>query len=247
MPQPTLAISWASSCGGCDVALLDLDHQLLELAAHYRIVYWPCAMDQKRSDLESLADGSIDLCLFNGAIRTSDDESLAHLLRRKSRTLVAFGSCAHEGCVPGLANLSTRQEIFEETYIHAASTRNDGLVFPVPRTTSAETELELPRFLESLRTLDQTVTVDAIIPGCPPEPATIVAGLAALGDGAGTGAVLGDGTSTCCDECPGAGERRPSAASAVSTSLSPTPRSVSWTRGSSAWDRPHAAAAERSA
>ena len=201
MPQPTLAISWASSCGGCDVALLDLDQELLALEAQYRIVYWPCAMDQKRSDLEALEDGSIDLCLFNGAIRTSDDEDLARLLRRKSRTLVAFGSCAHEGCVPGLANLSTRQEIFEEAYIHAASTRNEGLVFPVPRTTTSAGDLELPRFFEALRTLDQIVTVDATIPGCPPEPGTIAAALRALRE-PGAAGVLGDGASTCCDECP---------------------------------------------
>ena len=30
---------------------------------------------------------------------------MAKLLRKKSKTLVAFGSCAQEGCVPGLANL----------------------------------------------------------------------------------------------------------------------------------------------
>ena len=29
---------------------------------------------------------------------------MAHLLRAKSKVLVAFGSCASEGCIPGLAN-----------------------------------------------------------------------------------------------------------------------------------------------
>ena len=32
---------------------------------------------------------------------------MAQLLRRKSKILVAFGSCANEGCIPGLANLTT--------------------------------------------------------------------------------------------------------------------------------------------
>jgi F420-non-reducing hydrogenase small subunit len=202
--QPTLAITWASSCGGCDVALLDLEGELLQLTEQYEIVYWPCVLDQKRSDLEALPDRGIDLCLFNGAIRTSDDEAMAHLLRAKARILVAFGSCAQEGCVPGLANLSTRKEIFEESYIHAASTLNEGPVFPVPRSTVGGTEVELPRFFESLRTLDQVVPVNATIPGCPPEHETITRALEHLRTRAPEkeGAVLGNGASTCCEECP---------------------------------------------
>ena len=204
MSRPTLAITWASSCGGCDVALLDLDQELVGLAGHYEIVFWPCVLDYKRSDLEGRPEASIDLCLFNGAIRTSGDEEMAHLLRAKSKTLVAFGSCAHEGCVPGLSNLSTRKEVFEEAYIHAASTLNDGLVFPVPHNMIPEGEVELPRFFESLRTLDQVVPVDAVIPGCPPEPGTITRALAVLRDRVARGeeAVLGNGEATCCDECP---------------------------------------------
>ena len=46
---------------------------------------------------------SIDVCLFNGGIRTSEQEYMAQLMRRKSKVLVAFGSCASEGCIPGLA------------------------------------------------------------------------------------------------------------------------------------------------
>ena len=205
MSRPTLAISWASSCGGCDVALLDLEARLLDLAEQYEIVYWPCVLDQKRSDLEARPDQSIDCCLFNGAIRTSEDEAMAHILRAKSRILVAFGSCAQEGCVPGLANLATRREIFEESYIHAASTLNEGLIFPVPRSSLGEVDLELPRFFESLRTLDQVVAIDAAVPGCPPEHGTIERALERLRREPAPEAgqtVLGDGHATCCEDCP---------------------------------------------
>ena len=70
---------------------------------------WPCVMDGKIRDVEKLADGAIDVCLFNGSIRTSEQEYMARLLRRKSKVLVAFGSCAQEGCIPGLANLYDRR------------------------------------------------------------------------------------------------------------------------------------------
>ena len=51
-------------------------------------------------------------CLFNGAIRNSENEEMAHLLRQKSKVLVAFGSCAYEGCIPALANLTTAEATF---------------------------------------------------------------------------------------------------------------------------------------
>ena len=62
---------------------------------------WPCAADGKVRDVEKMADRRIDVCLFNGGIRTSEQEYMAQLMRRKSKVLVAFGSCASEGCIPG--------------------------------------------------------------------------------------------------------------------------------------------------
>ena len=42
----------------------------------------------------------------------------------KSKVLVAFGSCAHEGCIPGLANLNNKKEIFDYVYEETPSTDN---------------------------------------------------------------------------------------------------------------------------
>lgn len=39
--------------------------------------------------------------------------------------LVAFGSCAHEGCIPGLANLSNRKEVFDTVYRETVSTEKN--------------------------------------------------------------------------------------------------------------------------
>ncbi len=48
-----------------------------------------------------MADGSIAATLLNGAIRSSEQEEMAHLLRRKSQFLIAYGACAHLGGIPG--------------------------------------------------------------------------------------------------------------------------------------------------
>ncbi len=200
--KPKLAIYWAAACGGCDIATLAIDEKILDVAAAFDIVLWPCVMDGKVADVEALDDGAIALCLWNGGIRSSEHESMARLLRRKSRTLVAFGSCAHEGCIPGLANLSTREEIFDTVYRDTPSTENPKGLRPQAATQVPEGTLRLPVFYDTLRTLDQTVEVDYYLPGCPPEAERIWDALTAIlaGQLPPKGSVIGQ-ESTVCDEC----------------------------------------------
>ena len=123
-----IAVSWAAACGGCDVSLLDTEERLLDLAAIADIVYWPVAMDFKREQFAALADQSVDIGLFNGAVRTSEQAEDAELFRDKCKLLVAYGSCACFGGIPGLANLADRDQIFEVAYGTTPSTENpDGL------------------------------------------------------------------------------------------------------------------------
>ncbi|NIN66436.1 MAG: oxidoreductase, partial [Anaerolineae bacterium] len=87
-----LALYWTASCGGCDVAVLDINEKILDVVEVADIVFWPVALDTKYHDVEAMPDGAIDVCLFNGAIRSSEHEKMARLLRNKSKTLIAFGS-----------------------------------------------------------------------------------------------------------------------------------------------------------
>ena len=63
------------------------------------------ALDHKRHDVEALPDGAIDVAFLNGAVRLTEQDEWAQLLRRKARVVVAFGACAHLGGVVGLGNL----------------------------------------------------------------------------------------------------------------------------------------------
>ena len=164
-----LALYWAASCGGCEIAVLAINEKILDVAALFDIVFWPVAVDTKVRDVERMPDKSIDVCLFNGGIRTSEQEYMAQLLRRKSKVLVAFGSCASEGCIPGLANATSRGKIFDTVYHETPSTENPERIEPQSRTEVPEGTLHLPVFYETLRTLRQTVPVDYSLPGCPPE------------------------------------------------------------------------------
>jgi F420-non-reducing hydrogenase small subunit len=208
-PKPTLAMYWAASCGGCEIAVLNIHEGILDVDANFDVVFWPVAMDAKYRDVYEMEDGSVTLCLFNGSIRNSENEEMARLLRRKSKLLVAFGSCACEGCIPGLANLSTLGALWETAFGAHFSTVNAEEIRPEVRCSVPEGELWLPKMYETVKPLDHVVSVDYYLPGCPPESPQIMAvvqlviqalkGEAVLPP---QGSTIGAGSSTICDECP---------------------------------------------
>lgn len=205
MAKPKLALYWAASCGGCEIAVLDIHEKILDVANAFDIVFWPVALDFKYDHVRAMEDKSIDLCLFNGSIRNSENEEIAHLLRRKSKTLVAFGSCALEGGIPGLANLTSKKEILDWVYKESPSTvSNNGGVYPQVHTTMPDGGIEIPEMWNTVKALDQVVDVEYYIPGCPPQPEQIAAVIALIMSGQPlppVGSVVGAGDKTCCDEC----------------------------------------------
>ncbi|MBM4444712.1 MAG: oxidoreductase [Chloroflexi bacterium] len=204
MAKLKVAFYWAASCGGCEIAQLEIGEKILKVAEVADIVFWPVAIDAKYKDVEAMADGSIDVCLFNGAIRNSEQEHLAHMLRKKSKVMIAYGSCAYEGGVPGLANMFDRASIFERVYHETPSTNNKHKVFPEPSHKVHEGVLCIPEFNDTVKTLRQTVDVDYIIPGCPPEEKTTWLALTALIEGKlpPKGTVITDNVKAVCDDCP---------------------------------------------
>lgn len=205
--RPTIAVSWAGACGGCDVALLDAEERILDLALAADLVYWPVALDFKRSDLEARPPGSVDVGIFNGMVRTDEHAADARLMRDRCRYLVAFGACAAFGGIPGLANLHRTEEILDTVYGETASTDNPDAVRPQPSSSVGGRTLELPALEPRVRALHQVVEVDLVVPGCPPPRASVdalidaVLTLAAGGRLPPTGTVLAsDGA--LCDDCP---------------------------------------------
>ncbi len=194
---------WAASCGGCEIAVLDLNEKILDVVQIADIVFWPVAIDIKYKDLEAMPDKYMDICFFNGSVRNEEQEHMAKLLRQKSKTLVAFGSCAQEGCIPGLANLHDRKEIFKKVYLESKSTINPSNVIPKTKTEAKEGLLKLPEFYDTVKTLDQTVEVDYYLPGCPPPVKLIGNAVEAIAKKAlpPKGSVLAPMKSVC-DECP---------------------------------------------
>ncbi|MBU2439857.1 oxidoreductase [bacterium] len=202
-----LAIGLGSTCSGCDIAILDLGVKLLELIGLADIVFWPTVFDFKYSDLKELGDKEIDITLHHGTIRTTEHEEIARILRKKSKVLIAFGSCSCFGGIPGLCNLTDKQQIFDAVYCENLSVANKENIFPEEKLLiNKNKSITLPHLFDTGKTLKQLVEVDYFIPGCPP-PMQLIEGLIPLMKDVLGGAQLPEkGTvfgskKTLCDEC----------------------------------------------
>lgn len=197
---------WAASCGGCDISLLEIGPNILDLIKVADVAFWPCAADFKYEDVAAYPDGYIDVCFFNGSIRNSEQEEIARLLRKKSKSLICYGTCSIDGGIPALANLKTVEGIYDAAYHSNPSTHNPEMVEPVPVSGCAYGELEIPRFYEQVLRLEDIVKVDYKLPGCPPQAARVWEAIQAVAGGAvplsNDGVKVGCFDKSVCDECP---------------------------------------------
>lgn len=201
--KPKIAFYWCASCGGCEESVVDLAEDLLFVAERVDILFWPVALDFKKSDVESLADGELTATLINGAVRTSEQEEMARLLRRKSRVVVAYGACAQLGGIPGLANFVSREAILQYVYADAPSVVNDGGTRPATDWPHNGSTVTLPVFHQRVRPLDNVIDVDYYLPGCAPTPRLLKQAVLALlsGELPPKGSVLAPDVALC-NECP---------------------------------------------
>ena len=204
MPEkPKIALYWCASCGGCEESVVDLAESILDVVAAVDIVFWPVAMDFKVKDVEAMPDKSILATLINGAIRTSEQEEMARLLRQKSQYLIAYGSCAHLGGIPAFANQFAREQVLDYVYKKAPTVTNPEGTIPQPQYRDNGHSVSLPEFRNVVRALNQVVDVDYYIPGCAPSPKILAAAIQALLSGQlpPKGSVLAPDVALC-DECP---------------------------------------------
>ena len=203
MSKPKVGFYWCASCGGCEEAVVDLADDILGVVDAVDIVFWPVALDFKRSDMEALPDRGLAVSFINGAIRSSEQCEMVELMRRKSQLVVAFGSCAQMGGIPGLANLFDQKEMFRVAYFDAPSVINDDGIIPLEKTEVPEGKVTLPNLWDTVKTLDQVIDVDYYLPGCPPPVNLIKGALNAILSGQlpSKGTVLAP-DEALCEECP---------------------------------------------
>ena len=202
MAKPKVAFYWCASCGGCEETIVDLAEDILGVVEAVDIALWPVAIDMKRKDVEAWEPGDVAVAFINGAVRLSEQKEWVELLREKCSLVVAFGSCAHMGGIPGLANATNREEIFANKYHRSPTVVNPDGIVPQEHSTVEGYDLELPTFWKDVKPLDQVIDVDYYLPGCPPPFDLVATAVGAILEGKlpAKGAVLAP-EKALCDTC----------------------------------------------
>lgn len=195
-------------CAGCEMSVVDLSEKLVDALEHIDVAFWaPTVADVKYDDLEKMADGAIDVAFIDGMIRLDEHIHMAKVMRRKAKTLIAFGVCAALGGTAGMGSLHDKKDLFEKAFKNTPTTDNPDGVFPQPHClVDGKYDLTLPAYEDKVRTLNQIVDVDYYIGGCPPHPNHVEAAINAMvtGELPPKGAWITAGKAVCdiCDRNP---------------------------------------------
>ena len=109
--KPKLAVWKFASCDGCQLSLLDLEDELLEVAGAIDIAHFPEAT-------RASVAGPYDLSLVEGSITTPEDAQRIREVRRQSRFLVTIGACATAGGIQALRNFRDVKGFIDQVYAH---------------------------------------------------------------------------------------------------------------------------------
>lgn len=156
MRKLRVAIAGLTACSGCQLSLLNCEDELPELLELFEFQYFPMASSP------ALLSGKYAAALVEGCISMPHERVLLRELRKRSRYLIALGTCAVWGGVAALRNGDDREQLRQQVY-------GRNLV-------AVETEDPLP--------LRSVVSLDAAVTGCPPEKEELLRLLAGLARGA---------------------------------------------------------------
>jgi sulfhydrogenase subunit delta len=150
MDKPTVGIYGLTGCAGDQLAILNCEDELLDIAGSLDIRFFPMAMTGND------ADCPLDIAFVEGSV--VQPEEMLRKLRDRAKLLVAIGTCAVWGGVQAMKNEIPREELKQQVYGPA------GKIF---KTMAAQP-------------LSNFVKVDMSISGCPIEKEQLLHAVASL-------------------------------------------------------------------
>lgn len=136
--KPSLAVYKFSSCDGCQLSILNMEDQLLELANLVDIAYFLEATRAQKP-------GPYDIALVEGSVTTPHEIERIKQVRAQARTVIALGTCATSGGIQALRNFASAEEYAKTVY-------------PSP---------EYLQYLDSATPISEHIQVDLELWGCP--------------------------------------------------------------------------------
>ena len=139
MSKPKIAIFDFACCEGCQLQIVNLEEEILDLLGAADVVEWREAMSEKSDEY--------DIAIIEGSITRPEDEERLKKIRSRAKVLIALGACATMGGVNKLKNNFDLDEVKECVYGKDAGK---------PHLNTAPT-----------KGADEVVKVDFKIHGCP--------------------------------------------------------------------------------
>ncbi len=149
--KPTVAVYKFSSCDGCQLSLLNMEDELLDLAAAVDIAYFLEATRATRP-------GPYDIALVEGSVTTEHEVERIQEIRRQAKVLIALGTCATAGGIQALRNFADADEYANVVYAHP----------------------EYLHYLKTSKPMSDYVTVDLELWGCPVNKSQVIEVIVAL-------------------------------------------------------------------
>jgi sulfhydrogenase subunit delta len=150
-PKPKVAVYKFSSCDGCQLQLLNMEDELLDLAEAVDICYF---LEATRA----VKPGPYDIGLVEGSITTPHEAERIKEVREECKFLIALGTCATAGGIQALRNFTKASDLAGKVYAHP----------------------EYLHYLDTATPINEHVPVDLEIWGCPVSKATVLEALSAL-------------------------------------------------------------------
>jgi sulfhydrogenase subunit delta len=150
-PKPKVAVYKFSSCDGCQLSILNLEDELLDLASVVDIAYFIEAT-------RTVKPGPYDVGIVEGSVTTPHEMERIKEVRDECKFLISLGTCAAAGGIQALRNFANAHDYAKTVYAHP----------------------EFLHYLETSTPISTHVAVDLEIWGCPVNKGTVVEVLAAL-------------------------------------------------------------------
>ncbi len=152
--KPTVAVYKFSSCDGCQLSLLNMEDELLDLASVVELAYF---LEATRAE----QPGPYDIALVEGSVTTEHEVERIKEIRSQAKILIALGTCATAGGIQALRNLAEADDFAKVVYGHP----------------------EYLHFLKTAKPISDYVQVDMELWGCPVNKAQVIEVIVALLNG----------------------------------------------------------------
>ena len=143
MSKPRVAIFDFACCEGCQLQIVNMEEEIIDLLGGVDVVEWREALSEQSEEY--------DIAIIEGSITRPEDEERIKDIRSKAKVLIAIGACATMGGINKLKNnFDDLEEVKRCVYADAATK---------PHLETAMT-----------KAVDEVVDVDFKVHGCPMEP-----------------------------------------------------------------------------